>query len=87
MIVVGIAGFLTATATQKYSSTTQFFVSVSGADDSGQLRNAARLRLSPWISRDLPRRTPGNPSASECTPHQEIRVLRNAQVCISGSVG
>lgn len=40
LVVFGLAGLLTATATKQYASTTQFFVSVSGADDSAQLQQS-----------------------------------------------
>lgn len=38
LVTIGVAALLTATATKQYASTTQFFVSVSGADDSTQLQ-------------------------------------------------
>ncbi|WP_252975996.1 YveK family protein [Janibacter melonis] len=38
LIVVGLAALFTATATKQYAAKTQFFVSVSGADDSTALQ-------------------------------------------------
>ncbi len=38
LLVLGLAGVLTAVATKQYASRTQFFVSVSGADDSVALQ-------------------------------------------------
>ena len=39
LVVLGLAALFTATATKQYASTTRFFVSVSGADDSAQLQH------------------------------------------------
>lgn len=41
LVVLGLAALFTATATKQYASTTQFFVSVSGADDSAQLQQGS----------------------------------------------
>ena len=38
LLTLGLAALLTATATKKYAATTQFFVSISGADDGTQLQ-------------------------------------------------
>ncbi|MFZ1374816.1 MAG: polysaccharide biosynthesis tyrosine autokinase [Nostocoides sp.] len=41
LLVIGLAGLLAALTPKKYSSTTQFFVSISGADDSAQLQQGS----------------------------------------------
>ena len=41
LVVLGLAALFTATATKQYASTTRFFVSVSGADDSAQLQQGS----------------------------------------------
>lgn len=41
LVVVGLAGAATALMTRQYASTSQFFVSVSGADDSTQLQQGS----------------------------------------------
>lgn len=41
LVVLGLSALFTATATKQYASTTRFFVSVSGADDSAQLQQGS----------------------------------------------
>lgn len=41
LVVIGLAAVLTALQTKQYASSTQFFVSVSGADDSAQLQQGS----------------------------------------------
>jgi len=41
LCIIGVAALLTATSTKHYASTTRFFVSVSGADDSAQLQQGS----------------------------------------------
>lgn len=41
LVVLGLAGLLTAVGTKQYAARTQFFVSVSGADDTAQLQQGS----------------------------------------------